>query len=661
MIDQKAIVIPGPDCDGLWDRGVSGFGPNTVPKTGFTSSKQIRYLPGGFRTRQGYTTVATQVNWASPRQIIQYAANEISGFIILNAGQVFDSASPTPNTAILTPLNFSNTYISIICIFGKIFITEHDLNAGIQNTGATTRVYIYTPGSGIQARPAAGINAQLAACNFVSSATAGNVTQGLHIFGVAFESDSGFITPLGFVEGSPGTSSVASFTLTLTNRSVDITGIPLGPTGTVKRHILASKVVTGYSGNPTDYEIFFVAEVAGNVSTTLTFNFTDESLVDSADYLYSELGQIPPALGFCWYSNRLINYGERYYGALFEIGPSVLRVSSPGQPESFDVATGVVEVFKDDGEFGVYNCFEQDGLLVICKLNKTYVTRDNGGDPNTWEVATVDYSIGSIVFGVTKALNTTGATRTGKTITLSKTGVQLFQGQYLENPLSWKIGRRWKELVAQANYKLFQILDVPTAQLFLISVKDTTYNQFYWLVGDYSRGLDWQNIRWSEWHTNESTAFMTLHDNNTVYFVDAISNVINTMTFGTINDFSVVKDNGTAIANCEFTTSEIKFDDQLNTYQLIQVRIRGHVFEQPDIGPPPALLFGDDIQGFSSIGSPTPVFTPFIVNPIPEIIKAIVNRSGHYLRMRLTWTGQDVEVRHLVIYGKTSAMDKTTV
>ena len=665
MLNQRAFIIPGPDMDGLWDRGVSGTTitkslQNTCPPLGFTEAKDIRFFPWGFKTRQGYGTSTSNAAWTAIRQVIAYSTNNnvtgalVSGEIILSGTAVYDSASPTPGVAI-SSVDAPSYYISIITLFGRMYITQHDLSTGIP----TFPIVVYIPGSGVVARNAGGDSPDITGAAFASSGTAGNVTQGIHIFGVVYETVSGH---LGLINNT-GINSVGMYIIANANQQVTATGIPTGAAGVVaKRHIIGSKVITGYSGDPTDYELFFIdtgTQLDDNVTTTATFNFTDESLVDSADYLYDILSFPFPGVGLTWYSNRLVTYGEPYPGFPQALGPSVLRISEPGKPETFSSISGFLEVFKDDGEDGVKNCFEQDGLLVICKTNKTYVTRDNGDEPNTWQVAAVDYTIGSTVFGVTKSLDTTGSSKSGKTIVAGKSGVYNFQGQYSARPLTWKIARRWQKISEDTAYPLTQIIDIPQAQLFLIAVDNTNVDTFpkYFLVADYSRGLDWQNIRWAEWHPVDSTKFFTLKDNTTIHFVSG-DGIIRKMVIGTeVGDYANLTDNGSRISNCEVITSEIKFDNLLNKYQIAQLRIRGKATFQTEFKV--TLTIGDD--SLSATGIPIPSLTPDSASPSPEIIKAIINFSGYYPRAQFTWSGHLLEVRHMIFSGNVTAEDQLTV
>lgn len=602
MLNQKPFIISGPDMEGLWDRDSSIGGLQTgtvVPKNGFRESKQVRYFPWGCKTRQGYEGIDTDAAWTAIRQIEQYSTNNVttgavvSGYLIVSGNSVYDSASPTPGTSIYA-IN-SNNYISIITIFGKIFITEHDLNIGENKF-----VQIYIPGSGVPSRSAGGDPADIGGATFVSSGTAGNVTQGVHVFGIAYETDSGHITQIDWFPAAPTLSSIGAFTLANAAQQVTATGLPVSlSTAVTKRHILGSRVIATYSGDPSDYELFFITSINDNTTTTLTFNFTDESLVDSADYLYDILVGLPCGVGFTWYSNRLISYGEDYFTlASVSVSPSTLRVSLPGKPEAFSSVDGFTDVFKDDGEYGLKNVFEQDGLLACLKDNKTYATRDNGGVPNTWEVASIDYTLGSTVYGVSKAVGTTGSSKSGKTIVATRGGVFIFQGQYLDRALTWKIENRWRTVAERSAYPLTQIIDIAQAKLFLVKVGDPDVEgdpiTAYWLVCDYSLGLSWDKVRWSEWRPVDPARFMTLHTGTNLYFVSGGTDV-HSMTIGTPDDYTLLTDNGTRIPNCEIRTAEFKFDESLNQYQISGMRLRGKA--SAEVTPPGSVsgIIGDAV------------------------------------------------------------------
>jgi len=478
MKNQEALVILGENFDGLYQRGVSGTTYNTqdpTPRNGWTTAHQVRFTPWGLQPRPGtedFTIFGTITGTIV--QILPYHTNTsstpfgvVNGYFIVEhtaiATNVYDSNAAVPGNVIASSVTI-NQYVSFIVLFNRIAFSFHDFSVGAN--GTNDFIQVYKPGQA-QARNAAGQSApSLTGVNFASSGTAGLVTQGVHVFGLAYETDTGHIVHLSEVPGD----DVNFFTLANANQQVTATGLPAAfATGMSKLHIVASRLVVNSSGDPVDYQVFFVHTLTA-AAVSATFNFTDESLIDSADYLYDILETIPDPLGMTWYANRLITWGESYAAGGNLIGPSVLRVSEKGKPESFSASNGVIPVFQDDGDTGVKNVWEYKGLLIIQKESRTFVTRDNGDEPNTWEVDVLDGTIGGVLYGIAKTSNQVGAIRTDFTITVAKNGVYLFDGKYNEIPLTWKIERLWQQISEQSNYLTYQLIDIPTAKLLVFKV-----------------------------------------------------------------------------------------------------------------------------------------------------------------------------------------------
>lgn len=471
--DQKTIRIK--EFESLFARGVSGTSYNPIdatPINGLTTADNIRYFPWGIGKRPGYDSLTVLAHSGTIRQIIPYSTNNtttsaiITGYLLVtyDSGgaltRVYDSNAAVPTTPIRT--EGGNWFVSIIVIFGRIYFTFHDYS-----TANIDSFQKYIPGQAASADNG-GNGPSLAGINFASSGTAGIVTQGIHVFGVAYETNTGHITAVSTVTGI----DVNFFTLANANQQVTATGLPNPlPANVTKVHILASRLVVNSSGNPTDYELFFAAEYTAIVPGTLTFNFSDESLQDSADYLYDTFGSLYCQLGFTWYSNRMIAWGEKYNSGA-TLGPSVLRVSEPGKPETYSLSHGFVEVFKDDGSTGIRNAFEYKGLLIIQKENKTFVTRDNGDHPNTWQVDILDGVIGGVLNGSVRSLDTIGNVKSDYTVSVTKSGVYLFDGKYSDIPLTWKIERLWQGYAERSKYNQYQIVDIPSAKHFLIRVEE---------------------------------------------------------------------------------------------------------------------------------------------------------------------------------------------
>lgn len=106
-------------------------------------------------------------------------------------------------------------------------------------------------------------NANIAAACTAAQGAAGNVNVGLHSWKVTFVHSGGG-------ESLPNLSSNV-LDVTSSAKQVDLTSIPLGPTGTVSRKIY--RRVSGDTGN-----WLFVGTIANNTATTFTDNIADGGL-----------------------------------------------------------------------------------------------------------------------------------------------------------------------------------------------------------------------------------------------------------------------------------------------------------------------------------------------------------------------------------------------
>ncbi len=314
-----------------------------------------------------------------------------------------------------------------------------------------------------------------------NSALSGNVDAGTHLFAISFESSSGHIT-------RPG-PALYGVVLADGTHQIDISGIPIGPVGTVARRILATRRIPDYAGNQNNYIFYFVptGRIANNSATTATVNFFDGDLLTEADYLFDELSDIPAGIGIGVYSESLITWGE--YN-----NPSVVRISKQGDPESFSAISGYITIAPNDAG-GVMNASEFRDSLYIMKGTRTYVTtRDtvNSDSPIFWRITNVDEGIGTGPFGIASVLDT-GGPNTDSLIVAARVGLMIFNGLFMQPELTWKISSLWQSM-NYANFNSIQVFnDVVTQRIYTL-MPDSTI-----LVGDYKNGLSFQSIRWARW------------------------------------------------------------------------------------------------------------------------------------------------------------------
>jgi hypothetical protein len=363
---------------------------------------------------------------------------------------------------------------SAVSLFNRLYLTPHDNVTGL--TGDF--VYVW---DGVTFRKAAGLAPVNGAPPFaVATGAAGRITKGRHLISVAYETDSGFITKPGPVlfYKAPG------------KRKANISNIPIGPAGTIYRHILMTKVIKTYDGNPTHYELFFVpgGTILDNVTTTLTIDALDSELLNSADYLLDLLEEIPAFLGFTTYQGSLVGFGE--FGK-----EAVARVSIAGSPESFNGTDGFVIVAPGDGG-GVNNSREYRGNLEFWKDNRTFATRANGDSPSTWTVTQIDGGYGTKTpRGVTAVLDSLGDSKDTLLI-CDDSGLLLFYGRYSDKPLTWQVDTEW---MTDFGGDSSVSLDSIHKRLYVVGNSSV-------LMGDFANGLDPDNIRWSLW-TFQNEAF----------------------------------------------------------------------------------------------------------------------------------------------------------
>lgn len=448
-----------------------------------------------FQEREVLTRFGTSLNFTNVENIkrieLYKRIGEATRLLILDAsGNLYDSTQLAPILSIdgMTDFRMQNFY-------GRAYITPIDAANGIGVAGEF--VYVYS-GSG-SARKAAGV-APTGTLVAAASATSGNVESGFHLYAVAYETASGFIT-------KPGPALYALLESDGTKK-VDLSSIPVGPSGTVKRHLLATKSILAYDGNQNGYEFFFIpgGAIEDNSGTTITVNFFDADLLSSAEYLFDQYEEINAGAGISEFAGRLIVWAENY-----------VFLSKPGEPESFDALTGLVLVGPSETGY-ITDCVEFREMLYINKEARAYTTSDNGGDPSSWKVTSLDKGNGCSIHGIIKILDSQGVSL-DKFVVASAKGLVLFNGIFNEPELSYKIEEVWKRINKDYLYLVHGCNDTFNKRMYIAIPLDAATSCSHILYADYSRGLDAVNIRWSLWSSakwNPTSILMDI-DSNTPY------------------------------------------------------------------------------------------------------------------------------------------------
>jgi len=336
-------------------------------------------------------------------------------------------------------------------------------------------LYVYL-GDGTAARKAGGTTPSGSIT--IANGAAGFTDPGLHIFGVVFETDTGYLTP-------PG--GLNSFT-TVAGNSVSFSNIPVSPdTSVIRRHIVASRVVTSFNGDLQGYDVFFIPNATLNDNTTTSLSdisFYDQDLIDDATYLYDNFSEIAAGVNICIYHNRLC-----ICTTFNDI--STIFVSQVGEPEAISQIDGFCTM-PPNGD-PITNIIGLRDVLYSFKRNKTAGFIDNGDEPVFWPYSEVDAAMGAGVHSLATVIDS-GTSNVDYLIVGGYTGVLLFNGRYIIPELSWKISERWTSQNLKEDFWRIQICNDSVNQRLYIVMPDRTM-----LYGDYQNQLDPRKIRWTPW------------------------------------------------------------------------------------------------------------------------------------------------------------------
>lgn len=464
---------------GLYSRGSD----DTVPTGYFIDTLNTKFNKDNFLTRSGTElklTVNNGVRFFEYRKV-----NETPRYIYLNEfGQLFDSLYP--GAPIYTDTGFVD--FSMTTMFNNCYISPHNRIEGAPGK----HVLVYN-GSGT-ARIAGGAAPTGFTLVAVENPASGKIDSGIHLFAVAYIMNTGFIT-------APSTGSgIAQMTAT-GNHKADISAIPIGPAGTVKRALLATKAInpTLYTNNKLGYEFFFIpgATINDNTTTTATVDFYDLDLISSADYLFDNLATIPAGVAILIYNQRLVVVNE-------DGNNWTARLSDKNSPETFNAIDGFITVDPSESVSGIRNAFEHRKNLVFCSSDRFYTTTDNDSSPSTWTVTMLDKSVGTECFGVATNLDARG-TGNDRVWIATKSGVITFEGYVKKPEISDNIGLYWAR-INKDKFDLIQMVDEPVFHgLYILVPLDSSPVISHIIHGDYSEAhtvystIDERQIKWSIW------------------------------------------------------------------------------------------------------------------------------------------------------------------
>ena len=494
MRDHQPIVLE--EFNGLWARG----DVEETPMDHFSDCENIKFVgSSSFGTRDG---IGRHQDVASPLANIlrfyNYPTVDKNTLLVLTAGgkiyHVVDST--TIFGPILTIPNMTD--FGFTPYAGRAYITPFgtELVGGLNRERGLAGEFVYVyKGDGTAARKAAGNKPTVNVT--VTNGAAGFTDAGVHIFGVVFETDTGYLT-------APG-GLVAATTVAL--QAIDFSTVAPSPDIFVtKRHIVASKVIQNYNGDVNGYQLFFIpgATIPNNVGTTLSnISFFDADLLSDASHLLDNFAEIAAGVGLTIYHNRMCVWTEHD-------NISVVRVSSVGEPEAISQINGLLLVPPDGNP--ITNAAELRDIFYVFKRNKTCSFVDTGDVPTTWPYTSVDSAMGCGVHGIATVVDS-GSSNVDYLIVAAYTGLTLFNGRFILPELSWKISAHWGAQTFKTDNRRIQIVNDSVGQKIYVVMTDRSI-----LFGDYANGFDPKKIRWAPWSFDTSVNTIALINVNELLF-----------------------------------------------------------------------------------------------------------------------------------------------
>lgn len=308
----------------------------------------------------------------------------------------------------------------------------------------------------------------------------GHCDFGLHLIGVVYETDTGFLS-------APGPEFFGAMTFVNIRKGIQISNIPVSPDSFVTaRHLIATKKINNYNGNQNEFLFFFIPEgtINDNVSTSKFVSFYDAELLEDASYLIDNFSEIPAGAGLATYNGRLVLFNT-------DTDKGVVYLSAPGEPEAINQVDGLI--IPPDRTDEIWNAQEFRDVLYIFKKNRTLPYVDNGDVPATWAESTpIDMGIGAAPHGIAQVLDS-GGVNIEFILIVHFGGLYVFDGVYQKPELSWKIEDLWLGM-DRSDFVFIQIMNDTINKRIYISLPNKRM-----LYADYKDGLNWKDIKWWPW------------------------------------------------------------------------------------------------------------------------------------------------------------------
>lgn len=553
-------LVPGrfTKFNGMWARGSR----DNVPPDHFETCLNNIFQGDGVQKREGtsFSTGISCLRMQLYKPLPPFSGGNIPRIIALKSnGDLIDvGLSQVIGSGLATDF-------SLVNFFGRAYINLSNGKTGL--SGVNLKVYNGSGTGGMRDAGGAAPTTAIAG----TAAVGGTIDVGTYLISYAFETASGFITKpcAPFV----GFDSFGSYKYTLTSLSA-------GPTGTVARWIIVTKAFPlasiGPLGGPYNVGLaeftptFFYIRVGDNTTTSGTVvSFFDEQLVDSADYLWTNLATIPAGVGLIDYNSRLVTFGE-------DASPSLVRVSLAGSPENFSSTSGFLQTDPSDST-GVRAATEFRKTLYFFKRERGYVTQDNGQQASTWEVTNFEKSIGTEQYGVSAVMDAKGSSSEGFFLA-ALGGLYFFDGVFEEPEISYKIKDLWNRINKVYFHTVQVAVDPIQKRIYVVVPLDGATTPNYILFCDYRNGLNANSVKWSIWQlSNGNTTFSCI-----LIFTDFTGgNPVNFTILGSATNLMVhldptaLQDYPSINITSYFQFTNIRFTDGISQFGSVKIRALG--------------------------------------------------------------------------------------
>lgn len=452
---------------GWYSRGLT----DQVPPDHSRCCQNVVFKPGEVSTREGVIKYTDYFGHQGIRRMF-LATKDDTTLTVLSLGNngIYIGNSSTPMYSAAGMEDFAGLNIN-----NRTYLTASDGQVGVG--GQKVQVWL----GGSVSRDAGGAT-PVGSVLIAADGAAGSVDIGTHKIAVAYETDTGFITPPG--PKFAGTFAPAVY-IAPGSKKIDLANIPVGPAYVVARHIIVTKA--------NEEEYFFVSggRIPNNTATLATIDFFDSDLVISADYLFDLLESITAGVGLAKYHGRMLVWGGE---------GDLIRVSRIGEPESFSSVDGFIQLPSERDGNTVRSSFQLRDVLYFSKFPGIYAFQDNGEAPSLWTPIDVDAAVGSFLYGVSTITGSQTPRAYGDLVLLAdKYGLMLFDGRANPVELTWKIQDFWDRITFARWHRITVQLDIWTKRIYVIAPVDGALEPNAFIMGDFSEALTSDGIKWNVW------------------------------------------------------------------------------------------------------------------------------------------------------------------